>query len=188
MKYTLGIDLGTSYFKAGLFDAEGRLCGLGRVEVKKQIDDGLGCEVAVADFWRFLQQAIEQAKTQADARTEDIAAMGYSSQANTFVLLDRDDTPLTPLIIWADRRVGKVYPQLQDLWSQPSFLHTTGIGIDCREGMCINKLLWFQENQPQVWSQTHRIMTISDYLVYSLDGTVHRRCRNGVTDGNSGYS
>ena len=170
MKYTLGIDLGTSYFKAGLFDAEGRLCGLGRVEVKKQIDDGVRFEVAIDDFWLFLQQAIEQAKTQASAKAEDITGMGYSSQANTFVLLNNNDVPLTPLIIWADKRPGKVYPEIEEIWNQTSFLQTSGIGIEPGEGLCINKLLWFQKNQPHVWNSTHKIMTVSDYLVYSLTG------------------
>ena len=87
MKYMIGIDLGTSYFKAGLFDAEGRLCGIGRVEVKKQTDDGVRCEVGVADFWRFLQQAIEQAKRQANARTEGLRILGRDSlsKRQTFI-------------------------------------------------------------------------------------------------------
>ncbi len=178
MKYMLGIDLGTSYFKAGLFGADGNLCGLGRVEARKQVDDGIRCELAVEDFWHFMGQAIEQAKIQANAKAEDIVAMGYSSQANTFTLLDRNDTPLTPLIIWADKRPGKVYPEIRELWNQASFLQTTGIGIDCREGLCINKLVWFQENQPQIWNNTHKIMTISDYLVYGLTG--QRLCDAGT--------
>ena len=35
MEYILGIDLGTSYFKLGLFDKDGNLRGLGRVAVEK---------------------------------------------------------------------------------------------------------------------------------------------------------
>lgn len=170
MKYTLGIDLGTSYFKAGLFDAEGNLCGLGRVEVKKRIDNGIRCELAIEDFWRFLQQAIEQAKAQAQAATGDIIAMGYSSQANTFVLLDENDMPLTPLIVWSDGRAANIYHEVRTLWNLPHFLRVTALGIDCPRELCINKLLWFQEHQRSIWDRTDKILTICDYLVYGLTG------------------
>ena len=40
MGFYLGIDLGTSYFKAGIFDEQGNLVGLGRCCVDKQVDDG----------------------------------------------------------------------------------------------------------------------------------------------------
>ena len=61
MKFVLGVDLGTSYFKLGLFNPDGELCGLGRIEVPKNVGDGSRCEVPVARFWSLLQQGVAEA-------------------------------------------------------------------------------------------------------------------------------
>ena len=169
MKYVLGIDLGTSYFKAGLFDLQGKLCGLGRAEVKKNTCAGK-CEVTIGDFWCFLKAVINQARQQANASANDIIGISYASQANSFLLLDNRNKPLTPLIIWPDKRTGKVYHQVRKLWRREDFLNVTGIGIDCAQEFCLNKLIWFKEELPHLWGEANRIMTISDYLVYSLTG------------------
>jgi len=47
MSFFLGIDLGTSYFKAGVFDETGRLAGLGRQRVNYVTGAGNRCELPV---------------------------------------------------------------------------------------------------------------------------------------------
>ena len=60
MEYILGIDLGTSYFKLGLFNRDGNICGLGRMAVKKDIGGGLLCEVPPVRFWHLLKKWLEK--------------------------------------------------------------------------------------------------------------------------------
>ena len=110
MELVLGIDLGTSYFKLGLFDRQGKLCGLGKVPVEKSIDDGQLCELSVETFWRCLQDGLTDACRQANANTADIKAVAYSSQVNSFVLLDKESKPLTPIVIWLDSRGETIDP------------------------------------------------------------------------------
>ena len=168
MELFLGIDLGTSYFKAGLFDTNGVLRGLGRKFVEKDTGDGVKCELPVDYFWSLLQQCIAEAYQQAKVKPEDIKAVSYSSQANSFLLLDNNDEPLTPLILWPDSRVEKVDPAVQELWHRDDFLKTTGLGVSNSAQFCVAKLRWFQQNQPNLWSRANRIMTISDYLTFTL--------------------
>ena len=59
MDFFLGIDLGTSYFKAGIFDGNGNLKGLGRQLVKKETGDGSICELPVSVFWNTLQKCLK---------------------------------------------------------------------------------------------------------------------------------
>ena len=169
MDLVLGIDLGTSYFKMGLFDREGRIRGLGRVFLPKDTDNGSRCEVPVERFWKVLHEGIVEACELADAQPTDIVALAYSSQASTFVLLDANDEPLTPLIVWLDRRAKKVYPRLRQLWDRADFLEVTGLGITGLEVGTV-KLCWFLNEEPEIWRRVKRVMTITDYLVYSLTG------------------
>lgn len=170
MELVLGIDLGTSYFKVGLFDRQGQLCGLGRAAVLPETGDGSRYELSIEDFWQTLRKAINQACSQAKADPTDIVALSYACQANSFLLLDAADQPLTPLILWPDHRAESVPESVQQVWSRTDFLTTTGLGIDCSTEFCLVKLCWFQKQMPQLWKRVKRCMTLSDYLVYSLTG------------------
>ncbi|MEN6384921.1 MAG: FGGY-family carbohydrate kinase [Phycisphaerales bacterium] len=170
MNYALGIDLGTSYFKFGLYDENLNLKGLGRVAVEKNIGCGNLCEVSPETFTRLIQEGINQACQQANITSKDISAIGYSSQANSFILLDKNNKPLTQLILWPDIRAKILYPEIIKLWNENDFLQTTGIGIEPSLGLCINKLLWYKKNKPEIWNQTANVLTISDYLVYLFTG------------------
>ena len=89
MSLYLGIDLGTSYFKVGVFDETGRLRGLGRTAVDKT-SPALGFyELPVEQFWERLRRGLAEALQQACVSAKDIVVLSYSSQANTFALLDR---------------------------------------------------------------------------------------------------
>ncbi len=85
MGFYLGIDLGTSYFKAGIFDEQGNLAGLGRCLVIKQTDDGKICELPIADFWVTLRKCINRAIEKAEINPNELIAVSYSSQANSFI-------------------------------------------------------------------------------------------------------
>ena len=103
MDLALGIDLGTSYFKLGLFDRQGRMLGLGRVPVETT-GAARRCELPVERFWSALRAGLGQALSMAGAERSAVRAVSYSSQANTFLLLDSAGEPLTPLVVWSDLR------------------------------------------------------------------------------------
>ena len=150
----------------GLFDRRGTLCGLGRVLVAQQIGNADSCELAIDHFWAILQKALSQACRQAGASAADIKGLAYSSQANSFVLLDDHEQPLTPLVLWPDKRVPQGDPILEEFWQRDEFLEKTGLGLEISPQFCLAKLRWLQQYRPDIWSQTARIMTISDYLTF----------------------
>ncbi len=118
----LGIDLGTSYFKAGVFDETGRLKGLGRQYVSKNTGYGTFCELPVALFWDTLRACVGKALQNAQITPEEILAVSYSSQASSFILLDDNDEPLTPLILWPDNRAEETGPPVWGLDNENEFL------------------------------------------------------------------
>ena len=170
MSLFMGIDLGTTYFKAGLWDAAGRQCGLGRAPVPK-ISRGSRCELPIEAFWEALRDCICEAIRQAGVSAAGISALSYSSQANSFVLLDASGGPLTPLILWSDHRARGECESLRALDATPGFTQTTGLGIALDEEFMLSKLAWFQKHEAGIWSRTRYVMTISDYLVYGLTGS-----------------
>src|SRR5688572_18925085 len=150
MALLLGIDLGTSYFKVGLFAADGTLKGLGRVPVNKLEPEPGRSELAVDEFWRALRRGLNEALEQANAMAREIAGMSYSSQASTFLLLDDNDAPLTPLIVWTDTRGAPLPAKLTEFAATEAFARTIGFtGLSAQSAA--GKLSWFQRNASKVW-------------------------------------
>lgn len=166
----LGLDLGTSYFKAGLFDEKGKLKGMGRQFVRKSIKNDMTCELPVKTFWDTLCKCVQEAVCNANVSTKEIRSVSYSSQANSFILLDGNNEPLTPMILWLDERAEGMDSPINLVAGKSDFLEKTGLGITLTPQFCVAKLIWFQNKQPQVWKRTRSIMSISDYLVYALTG------------------
>ena len=118
MDYVLGIDLGTSYFKLGVFNRKGDLCGFGRIHVPKDKGDGTRSEIPIDRFWRLLRQCLTDACREAGIQADQIKAVSYSSQANSFILFDTNNQPLTPLILWNDDRAMDL-KNIQTLFNRP---------------------------------------------------------------------
>lgn len=169
MKAVLGIDLGTSFFKFGLVDEAGRFAGFSRIPVnpiKGPLGSGQRFELPVADFTGSVRQGIADCLSRSSLSAADIDGISYSSQANSFVLLDDKDEPLTNLILWPDTR-SEVDPAVQELWADPRFIETTATGVRGKIS-AVNKVCWLQKHRPDIWKRTRRTMTISDYLVFLL--------------------
>ena len=169
MALYLGIDLGTSYFKAGLFDDAGSLRGLGRVAVEPQTPAPGRVEVPVEVFWQRLRQALDQALAEANAGPDQVAALSYSSQANSFILLDRGDRALTPLILWTDARTGSVSEDWEAFAQSEAFQRHVGFqGIS--GGSAVGTWRWFADHEPAIWPRVRWQLTISDYFTFAMTG------------------
>jgi xylulokinase len=168
MGLLLGIDLGTTFVKAAVFDTRGRMLGLGRVPLSKH-ERGNTCEMPAAAFWVTVAAAVRESLSAAGVHAFQVGALSYSSQANSFLLLDDAGDDLTPLVLWPDRRAESLNGARSDLWLHDEFLDTTGIGPSSVE-FCPHKLEWFRRKEPAIWKKMAMIMTISDYLVFGLTG------------------
>lgn len=169
MALLLGIDFGTSYFKVGLFEPTGALRGLGRVAVGKDSPAPGRSEVPVERFWHLLRTGLAEALVQAGADAGAIAGVSYSSQANTFLLLDRADAPLTPLVVWDDRRAHPLDPAVAAWGGAEAFRRTAGFSGLAAE-FAPAKWRWFQRQEPATWARVARVMTLSDYFTFALTG------------------
>ncbi len=168
MSLLLGIDLGTSYFKIGLFSRTGALQGLARLKVETVSSAPDRVELPVGRFWELLRRGLQQALQAAHADPADIAGVSYSSQANTFLLLDETDAPITPLIFWTDRRAPRS-PLLETFSSTSRFAGTAGF-FKIGEEWAASKLHWFKHHEPETWKRVRHVKTISDYLTFALTG------------------
>jgi len=175
MNLVLGIDLGTSYFKVGAFDKTGAMLGLSRQAVgaesgaSSEREPTLKQEISPIRFVSLIRDGIRDALAESRADAQDICGISYSSQANSFLLLDNHAEPTTPLILWSDRRADAIPKSLDALYANPAFLATTGMDV-CSPLGAVAKVDWLKTHMPECWKQAQWFMTISDYLVWLLTG------------------
>ncbi len=98
----LGLDLGTSEAKAGLFDFEGRPLGIVRRPCPIEIGpDGRAAQDPAA-WWRALAGAVRGL----DMTGVELVAICGVGQGPTLAALDAEARPVRAAITWQDRRVG----------------------------------------------------------------------------------
>ncbi len=165
----LVFDLGTSYFKGTLFDTDGQLLALDRIPTPFTRSSGDYSEVSVSAFDDGLLALAQKLRQQAPEAYGTIAAVTFSTQTNSFVLLDADNEALTPFVIWNDRRAKTYTAALDRLMALPDFYETTGVPGLSPEFM-VAKLQWYQTETPELWERVARIALISDYLTERFTG------------------
>lgn len=166
MLYT-GIDLGTSAVKLLLMDADG--------EIKKIVSRSYGIsfphtgwsEQNPQDWFDSTVDGLKELLAEADK--EQVAGISFGGQMHGLVTLDKDDNVIRPAILWNDGRTTKETEYLNSVTGKDKLSeYTANIAF---AGFTAPKILWMQENEPELWSKVSKIMLPKDYLAYRMSGT-----------------
>ncbi|HUT23567.1 MAG TPA: FGGY family carbohydrate kinase [Sumerlaeia bacterium] len=100
----LGIDVGASGVRAGVFDLEGELLGLGHspCRVDSPRPGWAQCDPEV--WWRGVVDSLRQACSEARMAPREIDAVGTGVPFPTVVALDAAGRALHPAILYCDQR------------------------------------------------------------------------------------
>src|SRR4051794_10910543 len=100
----LGIDLGTTELKVLLLDSDGHVVGTVRHPLEISRPRHRWSEQDPEDWWRATQIALATLRNNFPHAFGRVQAIGLSGQMHGAVLLDADDRPLRPAILWNDMR------------------------------------------------------------------------------------
>jgi sugar (pentulose or hexulose) kinase len=166
---TLVFDLGTSYFKAALVDVGNQVGAIYRAVspiVHPSFDRS---EIDLEAFKSSIRNAVLWLRAHTPGGLSDVGLVTFSTQANTFMLLDNQDQPLTPLIVWNDARAKELTPLVMEWASDPTYSASTGIPmLDHQFAIC--KLRWLARDLSRDWSRGYRIRFLGDCLTHWLTG------------------
>jgi gluconokinase len=162
----IGIDIGTTSAKAGAFDADGTETGATEVPyplLEPQPGWAVQEPAVVVD-------AVLAAARGAIAAARDaglaVAGLSFSTALHSLVALDADGTPLTDILTWADQRAA---PQAERLRAQRPHLHGA-TGTPLHPMSPLTKLVWFQEEAPEVFARAARWAGVKELVVHRLTG------------------
>jgi len=171
MKYLLGFDIGSSSVKATLLEiASGKTIAAGfspSLEMPMQSPQPGFAEQDPDMWWRELVNAVNKLHQQVSFSGDEVAAIGIAYQMHGLVCVDKDLKPLRPSIIWCDSRAVKIgdraFEELGEKYCLKNFLNSPG-------NFTASKLRWVKKNEPDIYSNIHKIMLPGDYIAMKLTG------------------
>jgi len=175
----MGIDLGTTAVKVGLFDAAtGEALAVARHEYATTSPAPGWVELEAETYWQAAVAATRQAVELA-ARPQ-VVAIGISSQGQTFVPLDERLRPLRRAIVWLDTRAAEQADYLRSVLEPREFQRRTGHAFPSAIDSA-SKILWMRQNEPQVWELTRYLVLVPDYVGLRLTGERRLDINNAVS-------
>jgi len=169
--YLLGIDLGTSFIKITVLDAQSRCCVYsGQYPDREMEIDVLRQDWAEQhpdQWWSFIQLAIQKANASGQYNPKEIGAIGIAYQMHGLVLVDQDYQVIRPAILWCDSRAlgygEKASKCLGTVYCQNHLLNSPG-------NFTASKLAWVKENEPQNFDRIKYCLLPGDFIALRFTG------------------
>ena len=166
----LALDLGTSSFRAMVYDREARAVGGSETQLQYEIQttqDG-GAEVDARLLFDLTVRAIDGTLANLGDAAGHIAAVGTAAFWHSLLGLDADGEPVTPVLIWADSRSRRQVDALRRTLDADAVHAETGAYI--HSSYWPAKLRWVQAERPEWAARVRRWCSFTDYLFLRLCG------------------
>ena len=168
MQYLLGVDLGTSGTKTVLFDADGKAICSKTIEYPMYQPQNGWAEQDPADWWNATKEGIRYCLSTSGVKAEDVKGVGLSGQMHGLVMLDKDGNVLRNSIIWCDQRTVKEVDQMNSIIGAQRIIEITA--NPALANFTAAKILWVQNNEPDLYAKCAHILLPKDYIRYMLTG------------------
>src|SRR6266851_6927263 len=174
----IGIDVGTSSARAGVFDETGKLLATARHPITVWHEAGSVVEQSSSEIWAACAASVRAAM--AEAALPPSAVKGISFDATcSLVVLDAAANPLTVstsgearrnVIVWMDHRAIAEARLVND--THDDVLRYVGGSISPE--MEIPKLLWLKRHLPSSYRSAGHFFDLADYLSFRATGSTAR--------------
>lgn len=162
----IGIDLGTSSIKAILVDDRQRVLAAAARSLAVDRPAPLWSEQAPADWIVAALDALRGLRAADPAGFRACAGVGLSGQMHGAVLLDAQDRPLRPCILWNDGRAAAECAEIERI--EPAARRIAG--NIAMPGFTAPKLLWVRRREPDIFRRTRKVLLPKAYLRLTLTG------------------
>lgn len=166
MKGIIGVDIGTTGTKTGVYDIEGNLLGEAFEESRLYYPGPGRVEQNPQDFYTSVCHTIEGAMAAVSGEKPKIAAIAIDGQMAGIMGVDKDFQPTTHYDSWLDTRCSFQVEAIRRS-SEAEVMESTGlptIAAHCA------KILWWKENRPDVYRRTEKFIMPSGYVAGILCG------------------
>src|SRR5260221_4477806 len=174
----IGVDVGTSSARAGVFDEKGTLLATGRNPITVWHEAGNVVEQSSSEIWAACAASVRAAMAEAALPPSAIKGMGFDATCS-LVVLDAAANPLTVstsgderrnVVVWMDHRAIAEARQINDTLDE--VLRYVGGSISPE--MEIPKLLWLKRYLSSTYRSAGHFFDLADYLSFRATGSTAR--------------
>jgi len=180
----IGVDVGTSSARAGVFDETGTLLATARRPITVWHEAGGVVEQSSSEIWAACAASVRTAMAEAAVPPSAVKGIGFDATCS-LVVLDAAGSPLTVsasgddrrnVIVWMDHRAVAEARAVNE--TQDDVLRYVGGSISPE--MEIPKLLWLKRHMPATFGAAGHFFDLADYLSFRATGsTVRSICTLG---------
>jgi gluconokinase len=162
--WVLALDIGTSSARALICDAVGDpIPGLvAQVAYAPQTDASGAHTFAPTELLAATVSAIDATLGLAGAAAPQIAAVALDSFWHSLVAVDAQNTPLTPVITWADTRPRQAARELRATLDGAALHQRTGAPLHA--SFWPAKLRWLRQTQPEAVVHAAQFISVGEWL------------------------
>jgi D-ribulokinase len=174
----IGVDVGTSSARAGVFDENGALLSTARHPITVWHEAGNVVEQSSSEIWAACACSVRAAMAEAALSPAAIKGIGFDATCS-LVVLDAAANPLTAstsgdqrrnVIVWMDHRAIAEARLVND--TRDDVLRYVGGSISPE--MEIPKLLWLKRHLPSTYNNAGHFFDLADYLSFRATGSTAR--------------
>ena len=174
----IGVDVGTSSARAGVFDESGMLLATARHPIAIWHEAGNVVEQSSSDIWAACVASVRAAMAEAALPPSAVKGIGFDATCS-LVVLDAGGNPLTVstsgdprrnVIVWMDHRAIAEARLVND--THDDVLRYVGGSISPE--MEIPKLLWLKRHLPSTYHAAGHFFDLADYLSFRATGSTAR--------------
>jgi len=167
--YYLTFDLGTTSLKTALIDDGGRVAAVHVEEYTPRNPRPDWSEMAPDTYWQAAIAGTRAVFARAGADPRNLAAIGFSSQGQTYVPIDRSGRALFDAIVWVDNRAQGIADEWAAEWLTQDEYHRMSGYPWIPGGLTAFKVGWMRRHVPEAL-KAWKFLCLPDYLIYRLTG------------------
>jgi D-ribulokinase len=174
----VGIDVGTSSARAGIFDENGSLLATARHPITVWHEAGSVVEQSSPEIWAACATSVRTAMAEAAISASAVCGIGFDATCS-LVVLDAAGRPLTVsgsgderrnVIVWMDHRAIAEARGVNE--THDDVLRYVGGSISPE--MEVPKLLWLKRHLPSTYQAAGHFFDLADYLSFRATGSLAR--------------
>ena len=166
MSYYLGIDVSTTATKALLIDEGGRVVAVAASAYTVTAPRPLWSEQDPTLWWAATVESTRAVLKASGVPADQVRGIGLTGQMHGLVLQDRAGEVLRPALLWNDQRTGSQCDEIRARLGRERLIQITG--NDALTGFTAPKILWVQQEEPDIYRRVAHILLPHDYVRYKL--------------------
>jgi xylulokinase len=171
--YLLGYDVGSSFVKAALLDAEtGALVASASAPEQEMeiVSPKPGwAEQHPSVWWDNVKKATALLKAASNVDLREVCAIGISYQMHGLVLVDQNMQVLRPAIIWCDSRAVDIGERAFNSLGEHTCLQRL---LNSPGNFTASKLKWVMDREPEIYKRVYKMMLPGDYIAMMMTGDI----------------